>query len=230
MIDQPLPVSKYSKEPKGASILREPFIVQYLRDQIRTWKGNEREFVIEPKDASFSRIECVGQEIRFGFGELKWDLSAVVPMVPKEEMNEEARKLFRRLKGMECQLKWEGFGKRKPKFVMSPTLLGQRKLLPDLEPSAKLADNLNGKREVLDPLKIVKPDHVFFILHTSFPQTGDYLFRIFQRYYENPEEVTWIITLRRAFFRGEMARYERLFRAIYYFFSEAADALRTFRY
>jgi len=209
--------------------LREPFIVQYLRDQIKTWKGNEREFVIEPKNATFSQIECVAQEIKFGFGELKWDISAVVPIVPKGEMNEETKRIFRRLKGMECQLKWEAFGKRKPKFVMSPTLLDQKKLIPDLEPSPNLADSLNSKREVLDTLNIVKPDHVFFILHTSLPQTSDYFFRIFQRYYENPEEITWIITLRRAFFRGEMARYEKLFQAIYDFFSEAADALRSFR-
>lgn len=201
--------------------------MQYLPDKVKSWRGSENKFIIEPKNANFSQIICVAQEISFGFGELKWDMSAVVPVVPKEEMNEEAKRIFRRLKGMECQLEWEGLGKRKPKFVLAPTLSDQRKFLPDLVVSPKIVNYLNKKTEVLDLLRTVKPDNILLALYIGFPEDSNHVFRIYQRYYENPQEITWIAIMRRAFLRGEMIRYRKLFLAIYDFFNETGSALRN---
>jgi len=134
-------------------------------------------------------------------------------------MNKEAKKAFRRLKGMECQLEWSGFGKRNPKFIILPTLLDHHKaVLPNLEPNLKLVNHLNSKREILEYLKIVKPDYVFFTLYSGFPRAT---------YHKELEEITWVITLGRSFFRGEMIRYKRLFSAIYDFFNESGNILRS---
>jgi hypothetical protein len=204
----------------------EPFIVQYLGERVKSWKGNNTRLFIEPQNASFSFIECIAQELTLGFGELKWDISAVIPIVPKDEMDDRAKETFKRLKGMECQLKWKGLLKREPEFTLSPILFQQKKLLQDMELNPKLANRLGSRNDLKALLKIIKPEYLFFFLYLDFPEEGDYVFRIIHRYYRDPKELTWVITMGSPFLRYEIGLKKNWFLAIYDFFNEAGKILR----
>lgn len=205
----------------------EPFLVQYLKGYIKSWKGSEKRFIIEPRNASFSFIECIAEDILFGFGEVKWNISAIIPLA-LEEMTEETSMILKKLKGMECRLKWEGFGKRKPNFVLLPIVFNYGVFFPDLEPNPKLTEHLTNDKGLLDLIKIIKPDDLFFLLKLGSPKINESLLEFLRRCYNKPEEITWIVTLIRSFPRDEFVRYKKLFFAIYEFFDRAGNILNNF--
>ena len=206
----------------------EPFIVHYLKDYIKSWKGSEKRFIIEPKNASFSFIECVAENILFGFGEVKWNISAIIPLFSKEKISEEISTVFRKLKGMECRLKWEGFGKRKPNFVLLPIVFKYEIFLPDLKPNLRLIEYLANDKSLLDLIKIIKPDDLFFTLKLGLPKINESFPEFLQRCYNRPEEITWVVTLVRSFPRDEFISYKKLFLAIYELFNTTGDILNKF--
>lgn len=206
----------------------EPFLVQYLKDYIKSWRGSEKKFIVEPKNAGFSLIECVAESVLFGFGEEKWNISAFVPLSLEGESDKDINVAVRKLKGMECQLKWEGFGKQKPTFTLSPIVFNYKVFLPGIEPNPKLAEYLSNDKYLLDLIKAIKPDDLFFILNLGSPKIDESFLEFLQRCYNNPEEITWIVTLIRSFPRDEFIRYKKLFLAIYEFFNRAGNTLNNF--
>jgi len=206
----------------------EPFLVHYLKNHVKSWNGNERRFIIELKDASFPIIECIAEDILFGFGEMKWNISAIVPLISDRKISEKDSAVLRKLKGMECQLKWQGFGKRKPKFALLPIVYKYESFLPNLKPDSRLAECLTNEQSLLNLVKTIRPDDLFFTLQLGSPSTNESFLEFIQRCYNRPEEVTWVVTLVRSFPRDEFIKYKKLFLAIYEFFDRSSNVLRNF--
>jgi len=206
----------------------EPLLVHYLKNYIKSWNGNERRFIVELKDANFPIIECVAEDILFGFGEMKWNISAIVPLISDKKISEKNSVVLRKLKGMECKLKWEGFGKRKPKFVLLPIVYKYESFLPNLKPDSRLAECLTNDQSLLNLVKVIEPDDLFFTLQLGSPRANESFLEFIQRCYNRPEEATWVVTLVRSFPRYEFIKHRKIFMAVYEFFNRSSIILRNF--
>jgi len=116
-------------------------------------------------------------------------------------MNTALEDLYRKLKGMECLLEWEGLLPRKGVFKINPFLKELRLHIADLQISDELASILNRDEEVMRLVKRVNPDGLTIGLHSipseypSLTESENFLLSLVKEFYRKPTGITWLIAL-----------------------------------
>jgi hypothetical protein len=184
-----------------------PFIVRVFERYIQTYSVNKEGMIFaDPKKPSLIngltfRSTPVGI---LGFGETKWYVTAVHEIVGREQMNTETADLYRRLKGMECEVEVSGTITKRVIFKPNRSLTKLKLQIPTLQVSDRLCKILEENTEITDLIKTVRPEEVSIVLH-SIPEllqipseSSTPIDPITQKtiyYFNNPTSITWIVTL-----------------------------------
>ena len=218
--------------------MSKPLIVRVLRDRVLKWeRALGGVVIIKPSSRSFSSLEISKVPIGFLGFERKTQIICTIDVLPEVKMNEKSRKVYRRLKEMECDLAWKGaLMFRRPFFTNSKSLEQLAKTLPEFQVSSELIDVLNLNQNLISLVKMVRPDDVMIqLLSTSQriigesgnnetiegPQALDAIIK----YYQSPERITWLVTLTRMLEPG--FSYPKVIGAIYFFFETISTILRN---
>ncbi len=183
---------------------QDPLPIYYLRDRVEKWGTSGDSVVIIPKSASFDELHVRRVFLQWGFGEFKWQFTGFITVVPKEQINEKSVRLYRTLKNLETDLKWEGLLLRKPFFAASASLRNLALHIEGLRPNEELAQKLNSNHQILDLVRRVKPDLLRIRLESvqmedtgfSSPDETEPV-HLIRRYYEKPYRVMWLIAVTR---------------------------------
>jgi len=190
-----------------------PFIVRVFDKHIQNYQLIQGLIIAEPKTPRliknlFFRSLPVGI---LGFGETKWYITAVHEAVDKTRMNKKAAELYRKLKGMECQMEAKGLLRKKITFKPHESLTELKRHIPTLQVSDKLCQALEKNEKILRLIKSINPGEMSIGLH-SIPElyqapkesaaSTDRLTQNTVYYFKNPSSITWIITLSTLFHEG----------------------------
>jgi hypothetical protein len=140
-------------------------------------------------------------------------------LVPRGSMDEVWKGVYREMYGMASSLEWGGVFRKVPRLVTSPGLSRLKAILQDLRLSSRLADFLSADGSFLSLLSDVKPDG-FTIEVSAVPlqATGPLQFQV-TRYFNDPEELTFVCVLEKLMTRG--MGYEKKFMRIMDLFDRA---------
>ena len=171
-----------------------PFIVSYLGSLVRKWEARGSEIIID-LSSKISRIAFYIKPIGFGFGEHEAVFVGFYTVVPPESMDENKSELYRRLKPLECELKWGGLIKRKPYWKPFVGLEILRKRI-GLKPDSLLSDTLMADPEINRLLKKVKPEEAWVALDSGVSHIAggvEDTESAAVEYLRNPEEVKFVM-------------------------------------
>lgn len=190
------------KKPPGET----PFIVKLFEHHIRNWGGSSSIVQALPKNANFSYLMFT--QSRVGLFETKWNISAVYEAVSREEMNEDAANLFRKIKGLECSMTSKGLIRKTYRFRHLGILDELQKELPEFKPSEELSEILNQDPRLEQLLNSLKPDDMSISLHSipleyqPFARSLEATVKGMAEFYKNPTYITWVVTFSRMISRG----------------------------
>jgi len=180
-------------------------IVGSLESRIRDWRQTQDGVLLLPKEAFFN--EALVRTYR-SFGTLlerMVEFTALVTVVPREAMTAEAALLYRRMKGMECELSWSGLVKPTPHFVALQRPESWRTYMPKVRTDKRLLKALNSQGSLMDTIRKLKPaalDVALVSLHSGVMPDGrlrpDQLLQSMAEFYNEPTTVTWGVSLRTA--------------------------------
>jgi len=175
-----------------------PFIVKVFKRHLRNWSLAAGVLYAEPMNSIFQHIVFTSQ--RMALFETKWHIIAIYEYVGSDEMNDEAKKLYRKLKGMECELEMRIL-KKMPFFKPHKNLNDLKVYIPNLNISDYISQNLNKNQKVKKLLRSVDPLEAYITLLSLSPEhqtlsesQGDKI-QSMVNFFDNPSSVTWIVTL-----------------------------------
>ncbi len=171
-----------------------PFIVSYLGSLVRRWEARGSEVIIE-LSSKISRIAFYIKPIGFGFGEHEAVFVGFYTVVPPESMDENKSELYRRLKPLECELRWEGLIRRKPYWKPFVGLEILRKKI-GLKPESLLSDALMSDPEINRLIRKVKPEEAWVALDSGVSHIAGGVENTESaavEYFRNPEEVKFVM-------------------------------------
>jgi hypothetical protein len=184
-----------------------PFIIMVFDKYVQSYSINQ-EGMISTQLKTPSIIQSLtfkSTPIGFlGFGETKWYLTAVHEVVGKDQMNTEAAELYRRLKGMECEVEVKGTIRKEVFFKPHKSLSELKLQIPTLQISNKLCRVLEENNVITDLVKTINPAEMSIELHSipELMQTSkekstqiDPIIEKAVHYFNNPTSITWIATL-----------------------------------
>ena len=193
-------------DEKPRAFYKVPFIVKVFEKHIDTWSSAAGAIYAKPRKAGFDHIILRSKSILL---DTRWYISAVHDVVGEPSMDDLSRRLYRRLKGMECILESKGFLGRKKHFRPSDTLNQLSLFLPEIKVSDELSTMLNDSEEIMSLVRSILPDEMTIALHSMpakyQPNSKEAAMRGMVAFYERPTQITWIITLVRRFQRGPSA-------------------------
>lgn len=191
-----------------------PFIVKVFDKYIQRYSVSQQGVIfVEPKTLPIIkslvfRSTVVGV---LGFGETKWYVTAVYEVIGRGHMNSETAELYRRLKGMECEVEVKGTIRKKVIFKPNRSLAELKLQIPTLQVSDRLCKTLERNKEIADLVKAIKPSEMSIGLH-SIPEllqtpgesstSMDPITEKTIYYFNNPTSITWIATLSTLFQEG----------------------------
>lgn len=184
---------------KDKPFFEKPFIVSVFNRYVKDWKNIGGLIYVTPKEIPFNYL--VFQRRPVGFFETAWRISAFHEAFGGKDMNKGLEDLYRTLKGMECELKWESFLPRRGCFKINPFLKELRLRVADLQISDELANLLNEDKDVMSLVKRINPDGLTVGLHSipsecpSLAEAGDFLVSLVEEFYRKPAGITWLIVL-----------------------------------
>jgi len=205
------------------SVFETPYIVNLFRKYVKDWRNIGGLIYVTPKEIACNYL--VFQRRPAGFFDTAWRISVLYDVLGGGSMNTALEDLYRKLKGMECSLEWEGLLPRKGVFKINPFLKELRLHIDDLQISDELANILNEDEEVMGLVKKLNPDGLTVGLHSipsKYPlltEPRDFLLSLVKEFYRKPMGITWLIVLDTQFDRipGVNRKVEdavRLFNAI----------------
>jgi hypothetical protein len=184
-----------------------PFIVRVFEKHIQTYSVNKEGmiFVQLKTPSTIKGLTFKSKPIGIlGFGETKWSVTAVNEIIGRDQMNNEMADLYRRLRGMECEVDVKGVITKRVIFRPSGSLTELKPYIPTLQVSDRLCKILEDNTEIIELIKTIRPDEMSIGLHSipemlqipSEPSTPiDPVIQQTVHYFNNPTSITWIITL-----------------------------------
>lgn len=183
--------------------MREPIVVRCLKDRIKNYKDFGRFVVIIPRGASFDRLLVRSSRSLATLFENLEELYCTSTVIPKHKMIEENRALYRKLKGMECELKWkrERVFKRKAHFKPYDGLANLQAYIPELMISDAIWKTLNSDNSLMRLINAVKPEELSLTLSSLdterdfvMPKEDAVYWSTLDSYY-NPTKIMWEVRL-----------------------------------
>jgi hypothetical protein len=190
----------------------DPFIVNIFREFLRNWRWFGSMIYAKPKKAKFQHL--LFEPRFFGFTETKWYITALYEAIKEEKMDEEARKLYRKLKGTECELSSRRYNLLfKQYFFKSHELLEElRTIIPTIAISEELSKALNENQQIIALIKTLRPSEMTITLNSIPPEyqpfisSREILLQGMRAFYEKPTNITWNIRVCKVFNRGLFAK------------------------
>jgi hypothetical protein len=185
-----------------------PFIVKVFERYIQTYSVNQEGTIsAEPKTPSIINT-LTFKSTPVGIlglpSESKWHVTAVHEFVGRGQMNNETVDLYRRLKGMECEVEVSGIITQRVVFKPNRSLTKLKLQIPTLQVSDRLCKILEENMEIIDLIKTIRPVEMSIGLH-SIPEllqipseSSTPIDPVIQKtvyYFNNPTSITWIIAL-----------------------------------
>lgn len=179
--------------------MREPLVVRCLKNRIQSYKDLGGFVVIIPRRASFDRLLIRSSRSLATLFENLEDLYCTLTVMPKWKMTKENRALYRKLKGMECELEWkrEHVFKRKAQFKPYSGLANLQAYIPELMISDAIGKALNSEESLMCLINAVKPEELSLTLSSLGIEKDlvtpkkDAVHWSAIDYYYNPIEITW---------------------------------------
>jgi hypothetical protein len=181
------------------SVFETPHIVNLFRRYVKDWRIIGGLIYVTPKEIPCNYL--IFQRRPAGFFDTAWRISVLHDALGGSSMNTALEDLYRKLKGMECLLEWEGLLPRKGVFKINPFLKELRLHIADLQISDELASILNRDEEVMRLVKRVNPDGLTIGLHSipseypSLTESENFLLSLVKEFYRKPTGITWLIAL-----------------------------------
>lgn len=175
--------------------------VKALGDIVESWQDlGGKGILIRLKDDLVRELHVMHVPIGFSF-DLKTIMTTSLTYIPREEMNEQNKKVYQIMKGLECILDYQGFLLKKPYFKTRPELHTLNKQLGGaIKIDNTLLDRLNQDQKLISLIKSLKPSDVRVMLKSFDVPTfmpGDKIGMLAAEveYYNDPSEVTWLISI-----------------------------------
>jgi hypothetical protein len=139
-----------------------------------------------------------------GFGETKWQVTATDEIIQRGQMNSETTELYRKLKGMECEVEVRGTIRKEVFFKPHRSLNDLKLRIPTLQVSDMLCKALERNEEIVDLVKAINPTEMSIGLHSipelllSQGESNTSMNPVTEKtieYFNNPTSITWIATL-----------------------------------
>jgi hypothetical protein len=192
---------------RGQKSREKPFIVMVFSKYIQTYSVGQGGMIFaELKMPSIVRnLTFKSTPVGIlGFGETKWQVTAAHEIVERGQMNSETTELYRRLKGMECEVEVRGTIRKEVIFKPHRGLNELKLRIPTLQVSDTLCRTLERNEEIVDLVKAINPTEMSVGLH-SVPEllltqeepstpTNPVTEKTIE-YFNNPTSITWIVTL-----------------------------------
>ena len=181
-------------------------ILRAIEEKIAEKKVKGGLAYIKLKDSPLDEVYISSQPISFSF-DVKQSFLGVVRIVPSVKSDEDTN-LYRSLKGLECYLKYTGLFRRNAFFNSREELNTLKEMVPSIEISDDLTTRLNNDPELRQLIMSIKPSELTVLLKSvheellPFITSKEYLLKAEAKFYENPTEVTWYITLTHMLMRG----------------------------
>jgi hypothetical protein len=190
--------SKNKKEEKEKT--REmPFVIKVFEKYVESWFSVYGIIQAKPKNAVFHYLTFMPK--RVALFETRWCITAIYTCVNSEYMNTKTEEVYRKLKGMECELEVKGLLKKAVIFKPHHLLIELKTHIPNLTISQTLSQILNGDQNIIILLKHINPVEMTVTLDSIPPKYQPFLHSheaIMQGmldYYNKPLSITWIVSL-----------------------------------
>jgi len=184
-----------------------PFIIRILRKHITEWTGSARGVIFaNPISHAFDYL--IIHAIRIATFSAGWRIIAVYQAFRNDAMNEEMEDVYRRLKGMECELLSKGVLKKRYQFKPLDSLKALRAFLPQITVSDEIARTLNDSEKINSLLSLARPDTLTVTLDSlpsAFKPFSDLAEASLQGmiyFFKKPGHITWLISAGKLFVRG----------------------------
>ncbi|RLE88107.1 MAG: hypothetical protein DRJ96_04490 [Thermoprotei archaeon] len=161
-------------------------IINSLKGRVKEWKIALGGVVLIPLHAGFDLL-IVGKRPLGYSSDFKWTFTAsVIIKWPPSKIAE----AYRRLKAMECELRVEGFFRRRYSFVESTV---RRALFPSMKFDKRLAKSLEESHELADLLRRASPDELYISTYYELKPGKSVVECLFESF-SRPEKLGWLIT------------------------------------
>jgi len=170
-----------------------PLIIRCLKDKIAEWDYVGGVIRVLPKEASFDVLTLRTSRPLAALFERMETLECAVKIASEKDMNEKARKLYQRLKGMECEFTQTGVLQKKLLFTFLPQP-------PNVKMDDRLIKMLSSDQDFLSMIRGVNPDELSISLYYRAPfdvytrPSKEKVLAAMAEYYQNPKEIAWVIT------------------------------------
>jgi len=184
-----------------------PLVIKFLSDYVKKWQKTGNTILMTLRNTKLESMRVRFPSIFMSF-ETKTEFSTRLDVVPHDRMDSKNIRLYRRLKGMECQLAYKGIFQKKPFFEIHDSLKKLRSYLPDLAISPALRDFLSKDKELMSLIKELKPDNVEILLSSLNPmeilssKQEDNLIPIIVDFYLNPPFISWEVFVTKMISKG----------------------------
>lgn len=202
-----------------------PDIIRALERRINDWRYSGEVMSIVPKAANFDEMYFFKKGLLWSM-DRKSIFVGMVNIVPQDQVTWDTKKLYQKLKGMECELE-RGFMWRNLHFRLHSDLIVLKKRIPTLELDDAIVRGLNNDTRLMTLLSTVKPEILTIILSTAPGMqmaTREDLHEAAAKYYNNPLRITWEMAITKIVERG--LRYEKTINGIFDAFDLIATVLR----
>ncbi len=176
-----------------------PLEVKMLEEYISDWRNLDGGILLIPKRGlHFNQLFL---RSRWFFMDRVFDFSAIIRVISKRRMNEGYRPLHNSLAELSCELHWSGLIRKRPHFRSYALLDIIQDRVPAISPNSELIDALSSSDTVMEMLRRVSPDRLYITLSSfTTPQLSptrhrDVLIKMLIDRYQNPEEITWVISM-----------------------------------
>jgi len=207
---------KKKRRRKSTFSLGDPFPLKLFEDYMKKWKRYSGGVIVcEPKKTKTRFDRIIFQSRVVGFFDRVWIMTAVWDCVTQGDMNELYAKVYRELKPMECRLYSKGIIRKRFYFAPEPILSKLEKVIPGFKISDSLSKALNRSKRVMELVRSVRPGSLTIsllsvpVMFQPFASQEAALLKGMASFYEEPESITWMVTLSKMFNRWIGIKKER---------------------
>jgi len=180
-----------------------PEIIKVLEGRIDSWKYIGEVISIAPKVTDLDEMYFFKKGLLWSM-DRKSIFIGIVNIVPENQINSDMKKLYQKLKGMECELE-SRFMQKNIHFKYHSDLDVLKRRIPNLILNDRIIRRLNEDKSLINLLKKVKPEKLTLTL--SIPpeipiSTKEDYYEAVTKYYEDPLKITWETTLTKVVERG----------------------------
>lgn len=165
-----------------------------FKPHIKEWRIVQGVVFAESRDATFSNLLFVPKPA--GLLDVIWYITAIYEPMGKRAMDEKAKRLYRMMKPMECELEVKGYLRKSMSFKPYRSLDEHNDVITDSEISDQLSRILNEDEGIMRLLGSVEPASMTVRLQ-SVPTD----FQLISNSRSHASNITWTVTLSKILFR-----------------------------